>query len=1292
MKGRLSAAISLVVILSALAASPLYAQNVYKFDMGPLSGLKTGYTHVDNTTTYTVPQGYGWDTAPRATKDFRGEYWVIFSRLITIFDAMPRADDLTLDSVADGSDMTFRVDVPNGTYDCLVYLGDGSTVLWYMDIVVNGVTVDADIDALTPHTRTAYVPGGTTNDPYIGGIAKRRFTVDVTSGQLAFTFTGGPDLGPLSRYIPEIDATKQMRGEFQHNSVMGIEIHEHQPYPFEKNPSGDLVCNVPTPNPNAIAGMNLFNAGDIQGARAAWEAIPETTNLNKVTKANGLMWLVGHPDLEYQQSELALNEIELTDDSVALLADVVASDPELHSAWDLVDMALDVQQAYVCWAVMRGYGYYGQGGYNYRRAYVLWEQLCQEVLQDPSDVFDPTKLRETPYRYKGMIYCSRIVCGYDPRQVTEAYWTGAEVLEDRVHPDFPDNRYANLFVDRTWDDEWYLYDYEAACPPSAPDWAKYQWMVYNELLDLSEWWVEVRQHPISHEFGGGFSDDVEIAPLFGMLAWVCKGASDVAEYGYKLFVDAIWDSDEIDRDRGFSAKYADAEHVCEPIGYSQPMQVGWAYANPRYIERNFLTMKTVRDFLTGINGSGHRHFKANYFSATQLSGNINQQNDSPICVRGIVGGPWLLWYNNNPAVDQLFQEYADAWLADSYRTDKSKPAGILPSNIGYPTDEMGGMNAPNWYRSNQGDLNKFPKYQHYEYKLQAMRYLRTGDPKYLDPFIAATNLALDWDAAGRPASPTEGSLLWAGQQLATGAGIIELVAELAAAADLTMFDTFLDEFESGYAAFQRNSLDKTPMVDHMMAHHYDNILPRWPFMTTEAMMTDRIAYVGILGVTSYYLGADWAGVVFGFTEFACTYENTTRDFAGLPVKKEPDDLRVLCYLFRTEEREIRIRPWRLQVGGTYLLQAGPDANEDHEIDTVQQSYQFAVENKGDPVAVLLPPREVYLVTMTQISPGQPVPPPKADLGLSAEDDMAVTASTIDITVHNVGNADASDVLVQAWDGYPGKGTLLAEDIIASLVAPNDLEASLATVNFGWTPSGGTRAVFAHIDPDDEIVEITEVNNIDVVWYPEGQTQPLAVALADKTTPVAGQTVSFSHLESRSPVIGRYLVLFEWDFEGDGTYEYSTTDPYRTPTYAYSTSGTYVAKLRVTDDGDPAESDVDTITIDVGLPGLTFKNLAGDTLAKLDNAGNLQVSGELRENSTPRGSGGADFLIKATGGSVAAGIYTNGDVILRGSAYENQTSLVPPVGSFIVKNGSGDVVAYITQDGDLYLAGEAVSVP
>ena len=68
----------------------------------------------------------------------------------------------------------------------------------------------------------------------------------------------------------------------------------------------------------------------------------------------------------------------------------------------------------------------------------------------------------------------------------------------------------------------------------------------------------------------------------------------------------------------------------------------------------------------------------------------------------------------------------ESWVADSYRTDKSKPPGILPSNIGYPTDEMGGMNAPNWYRSNQGDLNKFPKYQHYEYKLQAMRYLRTG--------------------------------------------------------------------------------------------------------------------------------------------------------------------------------------------------------------------------------------------------------------------------------------------------------------------------------------------------------------------------------------------------------------------------------------------------------------------------------------------------------------------------------------------------------------------------------------
>jgi len=321
-----------------------------------------------------------------------------------------------------------------------------------------------------------------------------------------------------------------------------------------------------------------------------------------------------------------------------------------------------------------------------------------------------------------------------------------------------------------------------------------------------------------------------------------------------------------------------------------------------------------------------------------------------------------------------------------------------------------------------------------------------------------------------------------------------------------------------------------------------------------------------------------------------------------------------------------------------------------------------------------------------------VPPPKPDLGLSAEDDMAVTAGTIDVTVHNVGNADATDVRVQVWDGYPGKGTLLGEDLIPTLEAPNDLNARMDTVNFGWTPSGGTRAVFAHVDPDDELAEITEVNNIDLVWYPEGQTQPLAVALANKASAVVGETVSFSHLESRSPVIGRYLVLFEWDFEGDGTYEYATTDPYRTPTFAYSSPGTYVAALRVTDDGDPSESDVDTVTISVSLPGLSIKNLAGDTVAKVDSTGNLELTGILREATPPRGSGGSDFLIKGAGGAVALGIYTNGDVVLAGAVHENQTSLTPPPGSFVIKNDSGDVVAYVTQGGDLYLAGQVVVLP
>ena len=101
--------------------------------------------------------------------------------------------------------------------------------------------------------------------------------------------------------------------------------------------------------------------------------------------------------------------------------------------------------------------------------------------------------------------------------------------------------------------------------------------------------------------------------------------------------------------------------------------------------------------------------------------------------------------------------------------------------------------------------------------------------------------------------------------------------------------------------------------------------------------------------------------------------------------------------------------------------------------------------------------------------------------------------------------------------------------------------------------------------------------------------PTAVAKAnglDATEVDMDQTVYFDGSQSRD---GTYhIVLYEWDWESDGTYDYASEDP--TAEHAYSAYDTYIVTLRVTDNRDivtsgakPPMTDTDTCTVYVHPP-------------------------------------------------------------------------------------------------------------
>jgi glucose/arabinose dehydrogenase len=123
-----------------------------------------------------------------------------------------------------------------------------------------------------------------------------------------------------------------------------------------------------------------------------------------------------------------------------------------------------------------------------------------------------------------------------------------------------------------------------------------------------------------------------------------------------------------------------------------------------------------------------------------------------------------------------------------------------------------------------------------------------------------------------------------------------------------------------------------------------------------------------------------------------------------------------------------------------------------------------------------------------------------------------------------------------------------------------------------------------------------------IFSPAANQAPTAVATASPTTGSAPLTVQFDGSGSSDPDAGDTL-SYAWDLDGDGQYDDSTATA---PSYTYTSSGSYVASLRVTD--THGASGTVTVTISVGntAPTATINSPAPGTTWKVGDV--IQFAG------------------------------------------------------------------------------------
>ncbi len=687
--------------------------------------------------------------------------------------------------------------------------------------------------------------------------------------------------------------------------------------------------------------------------------------------------------------------------------------------------------------------------------------LLRQIVADPDD----------PLFYRTAFLLGKI--HYWLFQEQGLLWNDAEAKKyfRIVHRKYPDHKLVRMYLG---DKIPHYFEHIHKSHSDAPHWAVTQREAMARILEIIHWWVDNRQVE-NGELGGKYGDDVE------MLRWwlpAILGADDPkARLGFMRLVEGVWNSGKLEN--GFAKKIDDVEHSAEFITDTHPVMLMLDYGNPVYIERCMLSMQNFRDTWTAINSKGHRHFKSCYISATDIIDEPPYAVDVAMNARATVAGLWTAWYNQNPTIVRMFSEWGQAWIDDALRTDKGKPAGILPAAVRFDNDEIGGY-SDNWYHPNLG-------WDYYNWELVGSisemynqltgMYSITSDTTFLKPLNQTIRFI---ETPNDPQTViSEGSAEWA-KKVLTGE-IVERRANpekfwlvVGRTKILTQSD-YYDDFLKNHGSHYLNYLFSDD-PDHLVQGCEEIIQQlnyNFELRTSEVKFTDRVYVPNADHLFGMYTGGIGKGREFPVA--AVTWENTGTDIAIIVTEAKTDYLDILLYNFG-EPKEISMNVWRL-APGEYVIRTGTRQNGSFE----SSREKHKLTERGEKLKIAVPARQVFRIECEQQKQYPFDLTSMPDVGLSENDitlsnQNPVVGENIQISakIHNIGNAAAHDFFVNFYID----DNKIAVHKIKSIEPPNDLASRTRTVTARWIAEKGEHKL--KISASISGQEITRRNNEQVV--------------------------------------------------------------------------------------------------------------------------------------------------------------------------------------------------------------------
>jgi GH43 family beta-xylosidase len=322
---------------------------------------------------------------------------------------------------------------------------------------------------------------------------------------------------------------------------------------------------------------------------------------------------------------------------------------------------------------------------------------------------------------------------------------------------FPENRIVRMYLGEPIPPT-----REYAAMAEAPAWAVAQREGLERLTDIVLWWIDHRFQE-DGQYGGGWDDDCEMwrhwVPV--MIAFDHPRISEAQE----RFARALLGQDYM-KD-GYTSRVYDVEHTAEPSSDTITPMMHLAPDDPQWSGRARRLAELMNTRWTGRNERGFLQFKSTYFSAQRIDDNPTRACDTPYHVRAIEPALVLWLRTGDERLGQLFTSWMDTWVDATHRTDRGKPAGVIPAAIRWPSGETAGPGEHWWDPRHHGEprLYEWPSAMGKMTDALLLTYHMTGDEKYLAPLrsMAAIRLASLKQTAKN--MPPPGSLDWCGRKL-----------------------------------------------------------------------------------------------------------------------------------------------------------------------------------------------------------------------------------------------------------------------------------------------------------------------------------------------------------------------------------------------------------------------------------------------------------------------------------------------------------------------------------------------